>query len=244
MLHTLQSLSNPSRKYNLSLRMVGRPVGQPHLLFLYLLRASAVNQKNVCIRLARRDDIPGIQSCNLKTLPENYATNFYQQHLTNWPYLAIVAEAISSDESTSPEARGSGPAPASVNSPPNEIVGYVLGRIETDMVKDGPSSRMRRQGHITSLAILPTFRRQGVASKLMQQVHHQMHTQYDAEQSSLHVRITNTAALRLYQESLGYNVASVIDGYYQDGEDAFLMQASLQPAPPILEPGGIPISSR
>lgn len=154
--------------------MVGRPVGQPHLLFLYLLRASAVNQKNVCIRLARRDDIPGIQvgssvgvpwairfvnrasistvfclrcpaqSCNLKTLPENYATNFYQQHLTNWPHLAIVAEAISSDDPLAPEVVSGSSAPTSKSSAPNEIVGYVLGRIETDMVKDGPSSRMRR----------------------------------------------------------------------------------------------------
>ena len=75
-----------------------RGVGQQQLLFLYMLRASAVNQLTqtntaISVRLARRDDIPGIQSCNLRTLPENYATQFYVQHLHNWPQLAIVAEA-------------------------------------------------------------------------------------------------------------------------------------------------------
>ena len=41
------------------------------------------------------------QNCNLKTLPENYDTPFYVQHLLNWPHLALVAEYLDPDASQS-----------------------------------------------------------------------------------------------------------------------------------------------
>jgi ribosomal protein S18 acetylase RimI-like enzyme len=193
-----------------------RGAGHQQLLFLYMLRASAVNQQNtaISVRLARRDDIPGIQSCNLKTLPENYATQFYVQHLHNWPNLAIVAEATTSgtvaanmDDQDGGVAgnddgmsfgsldggigakhqqrlskigfRGSVGVRAAALAPHKEgglessmsgkkrVVGYVLGRMETQP----GSSRPTRAGHITSLAVLPTFRRMGIAQDLMKMVH-------------------------------------------------------------------------
>mmetsp|Transcript_17911 Transcript_17911/g.37449 ORF Transcript_17911/g.37449 Transcript_17911/m.37449 type:complete len:287 (-) Transcript_17911:318-1178(-) len=220
---------------------------QQNLLFLYLLRASAVNNQNqVCIRLARRDDIAGIQSCNLKTLPENYATPFYVQHLLNWPHLALVAEqytTVDGGEMASPdvdlnlpETPHAGPddiqrAATPKTSHGTEIVGYVLGRMDSDIQKVGKQSRMVRRGHITSLAVLPSFRRQGLAQGLMDQVHEQMRTQYDADDSSLHVRVSNTGAKKLYTETLNYDIVNVIDGYYQDGEDAYLMRSNLKSTP-------------
>ena len=58
----------------------------------------------------------------------------------------------------------------------------------------------------------------------------QMRTQYDADDSSLHVRVSNTGAKKLYTETLNYDIVNVIDGYYQDGEDAYLMRANLKSA--------------
>jgi len=79
-------------------------------------------------------------------------------------------------------------------------------------------------GHVTSLAILQPYRRRGLAAKLMNQLHHHMETSYNAKGVSLHVRVSNTAAKRLYCDTMGYGVLDVIERYYQDGEDAYLMR--------------------
>jgi hypothetical protein len=44
---------------------------------------------------------------------------------------------------------------------------------------------------------------------------------------SLHVRVSNTAALRLYRDTLGFKVESVESKYYADGEDAYAMRLEL-----------------
>lgn len=44
---------------------------------------------------------------------------------------------------------------------------------------------------------------------------------------SLHVRVSNTAALHLYRDTLGFQVDSVESKYYADGEDAYAMRMDL-----------------
>ncbi|PYI18498.1 hypothetical protein BO99DRAFT_163776 [Aspergillus violaceofuscus CBS 115571] len=48
-----------------------------------------------------------------------------------------------------------------------------------------------------------------------------------AQYVSLHVRVSNTAALRLYRDTLGFQVDSVESKYYADGEDAYAMRMDL-----------------
>ncbi|GMH76239.1 hypothetical protein TL16_g07010, partial [Triparma laevis f. inornata] len=79
-----------------------------------------------------------------------------------------------------------------------------------------------RSGHVTSLAVLKEYRRLGLASQLMDQLHHQMLLS-SVSSIGLHVRVTNKAATRLYETTMGYHVSRVIPSYYQDGEDAYLM---------------------
>lgn len=45
---------------------------------------------------------------------------------------------------------------------------------------------------------------------------------------SLHVRMSNLAALRLYRDSLGFEVEDVESKYYADGEDAYAMKLKLK----------------
>jgi len=45
---------------------------------------------------------------------------------------------------------------------------------------------------------------------------------------SLHVRVSNTAALRLYRDTLGFEVEKVESKYYADGEDAYAMHLKLE----------------
>ena len=49
---------------------------------------------HIAFRLARRSDVVGIQECNLATLPENYNSNFYVNHVRAWPELSLVAEHV------------------------------------------------------------------------------------------------------------------------------------------------------
>jgi hypothetical protein len=58
----------------------------------------------------------------------------------------------------------------------------------------------------------------------MEQLHLHMTHFYEAEAVGLHVRISNTAATRLYCNGLGYRVDDIISGYYQDNEDAHFMR--------------------
>ena len=51
---------------------------------------------------------------------------------------------------------------------------------------------------------------------------------YGAQYVSLHVRMSNIAALRLYRDTLGFAVEKVEPKYYADGEDAYSMKMDLK----------------
>jgi len=248
------------------------------LVFLYLLRTSSalatsdpqltmkVNLSkqsqsqtppdlsgHIALRLATRTDVPAIQRCNLATLPENYSSNFYVNHLRQWPDLALVAEHVVEDGDSS---NGRNPFESyDPSKPQNEIIGYVLGKVEETAIDPSSSTltkasarssmppskvmdsdeyfgnyfhpRERKTemlGHVTSLAVLPTFRRRGLAAQLMKQLHFHMDAGHLANGVGLHVRVSNIAAKKLYCDGMGYGVVDVIRSYYQDGEDAFFMR--------------------
>lgn len=106
-----------------------------------------------------------------------------------------------------------------------QIVGYVLAKMEEDA---NPP-----HGHITSLAVLRTYRKCGIATKLMKCAHARMKECFGAVYCSLHVRYTNRAAIHLYTETLGYKVAEVEKGYYADGEDAYSMKCEFEVKPKL-----------
>lgn len=226
-----------------------RPSDQAKLLLFALLRSTAAlastsekarlvlpQTQNIQLRLATRADIPQISHVNTLNLPENYNSQFYCSHLRQWPDLALVAEDISSDSNPRGTLGVSDQdrnlfnfGPNRMNSEP-KIVAYVLGKIETRPVIDynnpmSGESRMEYLGHVTSIAVMDSCRRLGLAKSLMTQLHH--HLQHQGVQScGLHVRVNNRAACRLYQDD-GYEIAQIIPSYYQDGEDAYYMRKML-----------------
>lgn len=204
------------------------------LLMFALLRSSAFSIRqattttSILLRLASRNDVPAIQRCNLACLPENYNTHFYCSHLRQWPDLAVVAEEVPHLRSKEiPEERQQQSRAFSGGQSEPKIVAYVLGKVETRPLIDynDPTScndHVERLGHVTSLAVQKDFRRLGLAKAMMTQLHH--HLQHHGIAScGLHVRTSNLAACRLYQED-GYEIDQVIKSYYQDGEDAFFMR--------------------
>ena len=56
---------------------------------------------------------------------------------------------------------------------------------------------------------------------------------YDAEFCSLHVRVTNRAALGLYEGKLGYTKLDVEEKYYADEEDAYNMKKFFKEQKPV-----------
>ncbi|OAE19456.1 hypothetical protein AXG93_1040s1200 [Marchantia polymorpha subsp. ruderalis] len=161
--------------------------------------------------MATVDDLLAMQNCNLLCLPENYQMKYYLYHILSWPQLLYVAEDYN-----------------------KKIVGYVLAKMEE---KEDPSETHRNaagkedssecHGHITSLAVLRTHRKLGLATKLMNAAQRAMQEVFGAEYVSLHVRKSNRAAFHLYTETLGYRINDTEAKYYADSEDAYDMRKEL-----------------
>ncbi|CAM9903963.1 unnamed protein product [Discosporangium mesarthrocarpum] len=100
-----------------------------------------------------------------------------------------------------------------------KIVGYVLAKMEEDA--NIP------HGHITSVAVLRTHRKRGIATRLMRCSQLCMSESFEAQYVSLHVRKSNEAAVHLYTKTLGYKIHDIEKGYYADGEDAYDMRLTL-----------------
>ena len=137
-----------------------------------------------------------MQATNLMCLPENYQMKYYFYHILSWPQLLYVAEDHN-----------------------KKIVGYVLAKMEED-------DTMPVHGHITSLAVLRTHRKRGIATMLMRNSQREMAGVFKAEYVSLHVRKSNAAAFHLYNETLKYDINDIEKGYYADGEDAYDMRCT------------------
>ena len=150
----------------------------------------------VTIRRATVDDLLKMQQTNLLCLPENYQFKYYIYHYLSWPSLLHVAEDHN-----------------------GKIVGYVLAKLEDEEVKQGEI-----QGQITSISVLRTYRRLGVASKLMNHAINMMREYFDADFVALHVRVSNRPAIHLYQNNLGFEVKGIEKEYYADKEDAYKMR--------------------
>ena len=101
------------------------------------------------IRRLEARDIPLIQHANLENLPENYFMKYYLYHALSWPQLSYVAVDVSRPPRTPYDYP--------------KIVGYVLAKMEEEPADGVP------HGHITSLSVMRTHRRLGIAEKLMRQ---------------------------------------------------------------------------
>lgn len=51
---------------------------------------------------------------------------------------------------------------------------------------------------------------------------------YNADMVTLHVRVSNNAARRLYSDTLGFETTGIEEKYYADGENAYGMCKKLE----------------
>jgi ribosomal-protein-alanine N-acetyltransferase len=81
------------------------------------------------------------------------------------------------------------------------------------------------EGHILNVAVDPASRGKGVGRLLVERVIRDCRAG-GAEIVSLEVRTSNLQALELYK-SLGFKETGLRKGYYENGEDALLMEYSI-----------------
>lgn len=141
-------------------------------------------------------DLESVIEINRTCLPENYASFFFIDTYQNCPSAFRIAEV---------ETR---------------VAGYIMCRVEHGF-SDVKRLKFVRKGHIISVAVLPEFRRAGVASELVKQALNALR-EMKADECYLEVRATNETAITLY-EKLGFSLGRKVPHYYADGAEALVM---------------------
>jgi ribosomal-protein-alanine N-acetyltransferase len=153
------------------------------------------------VRLFGLGDLASVTRINRLCLPENYTDYFFVDLFKKYPETFIVAEES------------------------GEVVGYIMCRIEVGLSSFGFGGLVKK-GHVVSVAVLPEHRRRGVAEAIIKKAMENMQVAYKAKQCYLEVRVTNEPAVALYRK-LGFEVTRTINGYYADGENAYVMSKKL-----------------
>jgi ribosomal-protein-alanine N-acetyltransferase len=152
------------------------------------------------LRRASEADIEQVIQINEKTLPEHYSDYFYFEVLKDFPEGFIVAELY------------------------GRVVGYIMCRIEygfSNVKRFG----LARKGHIVSIAVMSEHRKKGIGTSLIKLVIEEM-ARKSCTETYLEVRVTNNDAISLY-EKMNYRIVGRIEGYYRDGESAYIMARSI-----------------
>jgi ribosomal-protein-alanine N-acetyltransferase len=164
-------------------------------------RIAMLTETKVSLRQFNTKDLESVIEINRTCLPENYASFFFIDTFQNCPSAFRVAEVGT------------------------QIVGYIMCRVEHGF-SDIKRLKFVRKGHIISIAVMPEFRRAGVASELVKQALNALHDM-KVDECYLEVRDTNETAIKLY-EKLGFSLARRVPHYYADGAEALVMVAPLE----------------
>ena len=104
----------------------------------------------------------------------------------------------------------------------NRMARYLVVRVGDDVVAYAGIWLMVDEAHVTTFAVLPTWRRQGVGGRLLLELL-ELAVDLGARVVTLEVRLSNAPARRLYQR-FGFRPVGVRPRYYSDnGEDALIM---------------------
>jgi ribosomal protein S18 acetylase RimI-like enzyme len=91
----------------------------------------------------------------------------------------------------------------------NQMVGFIAG-------DPRPSQGF---SWIATIAVLPEYRRKGIGRSLL----HSCETQLKTPRLRLSVRVSNQSAIALYEQE-GYRAMDIWKAYYNDGENAVVME--------------------
>jgi len=152
------------------------------------------------VREFRPEDLESVITINKVCLPENYSPDFFMEHHWENPKIFLVAQVG------------------------DKVVGYNMCRIEfgiSNIKRD-----FAKKGHVISIAVLEDYRGMGIGQRLMEGGMKNVR-ESGASEIYLEVRQSNLPAIQLYRK-LGFRAVRVLEGYYRDGENAYLMVANLE----------------
>ncbi len=116
----------------------------------------------------------------------------------------------------------------------NRLATYLVARVEGRVVAFAGMWIMVDEAHITTFAVDPGSRRQGIGERLLMAML-DMAIARGAREATLEVRLSNMAARRLY-EKYGLRPVGVRPRYYSDDqEDALIMTSEPFAEPPMRE---------
>lgn len=156
-------------------------------------------KRSYTIREFRPDDIDAVMMINKVCLPENYSPAFFLEHHYENPRVFLVAEAE------------------------GKVVGYNMCRIEFGI--SNFRTAFAKKGHVISIAVMEEYRNKGIGYDLMTEGMKRIR-ESGANEIYLEVRVSNKPAIELYRR-LGFKASRIIEAYYRDGEDAYLMVKDL-----------------
>ncbi|MEM2871836.1 MAG: ribosomal protein S18-alanine N-acetyltransferase [Candidatus Caldarchaeum sp.] len=163
--------------------------------------AEKTGRPKAFFRTITMEDLIQVMNINRVCLPENYTYSFFEDLAKGYPKAFWVAEVD------------------------GRIVGYVMCRVERIFSKLD-FLKIKKAGHIVSVAVLPEHRKRGIATELIRQALKSLAEHYGCEEAYLEVRVSNDVAISLYHK-LGFVSREVQRRYYADGEDALLMAVKL-----------------
>ena len=159
-------------------------------------------------------DLLRVNNVNLDILTENFNLGFYGRYLAKWPeYCRVAVSSI------------------------GVIQGYVMGKVEGDQDNE---EKQNWHGHVTAVTVAPEFRRQGLATSLMQWLEDVTANRHNGYFVDLFVRKSNEVAIGMYRR-MGYDVYQVVAKYYAEPEeDSFDMRKSMprDPGKITMQPTG------
>ena len=104
----------------------------------------------------------------------------------------------------------------------NRMASYIVARSEGHVVGYGGVWLMVDEAHITTFAVHPSWRRQGIGDRLLLDLL-DVALERGAREATLEVRLSNVPARRLY-EKFGFRPVGLRPRYYtDDNEDALIM---------------------
>ena len=157
-----------------------------------------LKEKTYKIREFKEADLDNVIHINRMCLPENYPSFFFMSIFYKFPKSFKVA-VVNSENTT---------------------CGYCMWRVEKGL--SNFALRWTKKAHLVSIAVLEPFRKLGIGESLLLKGMQSMKEEYNAPEFILEVRLSNTAAIAMYEKH-GYKKIKSLNAYYRDGEDAFMM---------------------
>jgi len=183
------------------------------------------------VRPMRLDDIPQVMEIEREAFPTMWPPTAYKRELQQnrlAQYLVVTELQRTGDEDEEPEPREAGPigrfldeirqifqnAESAHLPPPDQRPELLVGFVGVWMMPD--------EAHIVTIATRDTHRRNGIGEMLLISAI-EMAQERGQELVTLEVRVSNDAAIRMY-EKYGFNEVGRRKRYYSDNhEDAYIL---------------------